>query len=84
MTDVFRCKRCRQTFIQEEFEKHVCTPNLTGVKEVEFDYYYITKDQKHRETIVIKGMDGTLYGFVRRESKPSDKIPLFTANEDTI
>jgi hypothetical protein len=82
MTNAFRCKRCRQTFIEEEFEKHTYTPTLTGVKNTEFDYYYFTKDQMSREMIMIKGMDGILYGFVKREKKPSDKVPLFPSSND--
>jgi hypothetical protein len=52
---------------------------LAGVKQdIEFDYYYLTKDKMNRETtIVIKGMDGILYGFVRRQKKASDKNPTF-------
>jgi hypothetical protein len=80
--DIFRCKRCKQTFIEEEFDSHVCTPTLAGVKQdIEFDYYYLTKDKMNRETIVIKGMDGILYGFVRRQKKASDKVPLFSSND---
>jgi hypothetical protein len=52
-----------------------------GVKEFEFDYYYFTKDPRHRETIVIKGMDGILYGFVKREKKVSDKVALFPSDD---
>jgi hypothetical protein len=76
MSDAFRCKRCRQTFIEEEFERHTCTPTLTSVKKIEFDYYYFTKDKMSREMIMVKGMDGILYGFVRREKKVSDKISI--------
>ena len=59
----------------------VSSPSLTGVKEIEFDYYYLTKDKQHRENIVIKGMDGILYGFVKREKKPSDKVALFPSDD---
>ena len=74
---ILKCNRCNQTFIEEEFDKHVCSPHLTGVKEFEFDYYYyLTKVKMNRETIVIKGMDGILYGFVKREKKTTDKITI--------
>ena len=76
MNNAFRCKRCRRTLIEEEFESHICTPTLTGVKEIEFDYYYFTKDKVRREMIMIKGMDGILYGFVKREKKFSDKVSI--------
>jgi hypothetical protein len=76
MTDIFKCTRCRQSFIHEEFEGHICTPHITKLEQdIEFDYYYLTTDNK-RETIVIKAMDGTVYGFVKREKKDSDKTPL--------
>jgi hypothetical protein len=81
MTDIFKCKRCNQVFIQEEFDGHVCTPTITDAKEIEFDYYYFTKDKQHRENIVIKGMDGIIYGFIRREKKASDKIPLLPSDD---
>jgi hypothetical protein len=45
------------------------------------DYYYVTKDKQHGENIVIKSMDGILYGFVRREKKESDKISLFPSDD---
>ncbi len=74
-TGIFRCKRCHTTLIGEEFDKHICTPMLTDVKEIEFDYYYIIKDDLNKEVITIKAIDGTLYGFVKRERKNSDKVP---------
>jgi hypothetical protein len=81
---VFKCKRCKKVLIEEEYAKHICTPTLGAVKKIEFDYYYIDKDEMNRELIMIKGMDGTLYGFVKRENKPSDKMSLFTqsSNDD--
>jgi hypothetical protein len=82
MSEIYKCKRCNLTFVGEEFETHVCTPTLTSVKEIEFDYYYFTKDKMGKETIVIKGMDGILYGFVKREKKASDKTPLSSCNDN--
>lgn len=54
---------------------------MTGVKEIEFYYYYFVKDKANRETIVIMGMDGIVYRFVKREKKPSDKIALFPSDD---
>jgi hypothetical protein len=54
---------------------------LRDLKEdIEFDYYYFTKDSMNQEMIIIKGMDGILYGFVKREKMPSDKVPLLSSS----
>jgi hypothetical protein len=77
LNDIFKCNRCKRILIAEEFEKHKCTPKLESVISIDFDYYYITKDKMDREEIVIKGMDGNLYSFVKRENKPSDKVAFY-------
>jgi hypothetical protein len=76
MSNVYRCKRCDDTFIAEEFDNHVCTPNFKDFRNFQFDYYYFTKDNTGRETIMIKGMDGILYSFTKREYSEHDKIPI--------
>jgi len=76
VSNIFKCGRCRDTFIEEEYDKHACTPTLKDVQKIEFDYYYVMKNGIGKETIVIKGMDGILYEFVRCERLVSDKIPF--------
>ncbi len=63
-SNTFSCKRCRKIFIAEEFDAHNCEPKLIGVKDMEFDYFYISENGK---AVIIMSMDGTNYRFVKRE-----------------
>jgi hypothetical protein len=80
MSNVFRCKRCNDTFIAEEFDNHICTPAFKDFRDFQFDYYHISKDSKGNETIMIKAMDGILYNFTKREYSEHDKIPISDGN----
>jgi hypothetical protein len=68
-----RCLRCKKVVIAVEYDGHHCSPRITDSKHLEFDYYAISKDALGREMILIKAMDGTLFSFIKREKKESDK-----------
>jgi hypothetical protein len=77
--EFYKCQRCRKVVIAAEFDCHSCSPKITDHKNIEFDYYVITKDALGRERLLVKTMDGTLYSLIKREKKESDKMPLLQA-----
>jgi hypothetical protein len=77
MTDFIRCKRCNKNLIDEEFDSHLCSSITSGYKDIDIDYYIITKEPKmNRETILAKGLDGIMYILTIIPKKLSDKLSL--------
>ena len=80
MSNIIKCRRCRKTFIIEEYDNHVCTPILTDVKEIMIDYYFKARSNNNDIVIMVKGLDGTLYrmvecrhNFTHKSYYPSDE-----------
>jgi hypothetical protein len=71
-----RCLRCNKVIVAAEYDVHVCTPKTVNYKTMEMDYFVISKDALGRDRILVKTMNGTLYTFIKREKKASDKMPF--------
>lgn len=77
MTDFIRCKRCNKNLIDEEFDSHLCSPITSDYRDIDIDYYIITKEPKiNRETILAKGLDGIMYILTIIPKKLSDKLAV--------
>jgi hypothetical protein len=74
VSDIVKCIRCNRILIDEEFSIHICTPATKDYKEIMIDFYIITKDPQGRETILAKGLDGTMYTLL--VSQTSGKISI--------
>ena len=60
-----KCERCRQTFIEEEFDEHLCTPITTKTQEIGIDYIFEGEiDQNGDKVHIAKGLNGIIYRLV--------------------
>lgn len=64
MNELVKCSRCKKAMIDEEFDDHNCSPALKGSKTILLDYYTKGKDEKGKEMLLAKGMDGIMYTFI--------------------
>jgi len=81
MNNIIKCTRCKKTLIEEEFNGHVCTPNLRGIKDILVDYYYLgQKDNDGHEFVYAKGLDGILYRLVKCLHKTPHQPSVNTEN----
>lgn len=65
------CQRCKQNFIDEEYEKHVCTSITTKLQEIGLDYMLEPQKNEDFDDVYIgKGLNGILYRFVVCEHNP--------------
>ena len=71
MSNIVKCERCQKSLINEEYQSHVCTPNLRGIMDIEVDYYYEHKTKNGDKVIMAKGLDGFLYRLKKRLSTES-------------
>jgi hypothetical protein len=81
MTDIVRCERCKKNLIDEEFKSHSCSPVTVGYKDIDVDYYIVTKEPSMgRKIILAKGLDGVMYTLTVRPRTISDMISLSDEN----
>ena len=73
LPNIKECERCRKTMIEEEFPNHVCTPYLTGIKEIIIDYFYETVTKDGDRKIVAFGLDGRIYDLIQCRHNPLHK-----------
>lgn len=81
MNDLAKCARCNNTFIGEAFPDHVCTPRYRGSKRIMIDFHSLSKDERGRETIMAKGMDGITY-WLTVSDQHSIPIPFNPSDEN--
>ncbi|MBS3923516.1 MAG: hypothetical protein KGZ37_10280 [Nitrosarchaeum sp.] len=75
MSDLVQCTRCNKKLMNEEYENHVCMPQIKSFKTVKFTDYYITKNEDVTRIHVITqaGLDLELIEIP--ENKKFTKIP---------
>ena len=60
------CPRCGLMFIVEEYRAHKCKEHVKGVKSLGIDFYYEAgTDENGDKLLMVKGIDGFLYRFVK-------------------
>ena len=74
MNNIVMCLRCQRTYVSEEYDHHICSPNLINVKEIMVDYYSETKNEYGDQLILAKGLDGVLYRLVHCKHIPLHEI----------
>lgn len=81
MGELVECTRCKNAFIEEEYEFHLCQPRMKECKIIKFANYHITNDHDDNTIIDIRGLDGVNFIFVEvREDKERTKISYQTPN----
>ena len=76
MTNFFQCSRCKNVWIAEEYENHLCTPRVTEFKTAKFTSYYIAEQPDGKKIIDLTTLDGISYTFEEvPENKEYTKIP---------
>ena len=54
MNNLVKCARCNKVMIMEEYDSHLCNPNLEGVKRLDVAYYSTSKDSMGRTVIIVR------------------------------
>lgn len=75
MTNIVSCTRCEKVMINEEYNNHICMPEIKSFKTIKFTDYYITKNKNGTTIHVItkSGLDLELIEVP--ENKEFTKIP---------
>lgn len=72
MTKIPSCERCKKTFIDEEFDEHLCTPVSTRTQEIGIDYIFEGEiDQNGDKVHIAKGLNGIIYRLVECSHNPT-------------
>ena len=77
MNNLVKCKRCKQTIIDEHFHNHICTVPVKDIKKINAEYFIQTKDSAGRTIIEVKDLDGIIREFtiIPDEKEEFNKIP---------
>lgn len=66
------CGRCKQSFIDEEYDKHECSPITTRLQEIGLDKMYgSTPNQNGDIVFFAKGLNGIMYRLVQCSHNPT-------------
>lgn len=76
LSDFFECTRCRNIFIDEEYDSHKCEPKYTGYKLSNISSYRIFDDLDGNKNISVTDFNGVSHRFTHiPENKELTKIP---------
>lgn len=71
MSKIVNCERCRQSFIDEEFDEHDCSPILVAIQEIGIDRMCGTASNENGDKVhMVKGLNGILYRLVECHHNP--------------
>jgi len=67
-----KCERCMKSFIDEEFNSHLCTPITTRTQEIGIDYIFTTNETDHNgdKVHIAKALSGIIYRLVECNHNP--------------
>jgi hypothetical protein len=80
------CERCRQSFIEEEFSEHECSPRTIGIQEIGIDRMYgVVTNENGDKVHIAKGLSGIMYRLVECHHNPphSNSDPTTFDKEET-
>jgi hypothetical protein len=78
--NLVRCLRCRRTFIREEYEEHLCTPDHKGVRRIPIDMWSESKTDSGEPMIMAFGLDG----FVYRLEQVKENLGFEELSDETL
>lgn len=66
------CERCKKSFIDEEFDQHLCTPIPKKIQELGIDYIFEGNINENGDQVYIaKGLNGIMYKLVQCSHNPT-------------
>ena len=72
MNDIINCERCRKSFIEEEYQDHVCSPITTRLQEIGFDKIFDSVTDENGDKVYMAiGLNGILYRLVMCQHNPT-------------
>ena len=88
--NLVQCLRCKQAFIREEYDAHVCVPNsFKGVRDIEVIQWWETKNEHDERVAFGLGSDGYNYrltevkeGFIELDTNNRQLTGRNTNRED--
>ncbi|GEM_PF-3064319 len=81
VSNLVTCKRCKNVFIAESFQDHVCSPRFRGMRTILVDFCSVGKTRDGQTLIHARGMDGILYSLIV-DGQPSIPIPFEPTKRD--